>query len=97
MCLFDAIFSRLVLKIVGKSATIFLMKTLYDVQQLLKRYGIVVYMGNRLYDIEMMKLELSQIYQAGILDRTEYLEAEIVLRREHRLEEEYQRKRGEKE
>lgn len=73
------------------------MKTLYDVQQLLKRYGIVVYMGNRLYDIEMMKLELSQIYQAGILDRAEYLEAEIVLRREHRLEEEYQRKRGEKE
>lgn len=34
------------------------MKTLYDVQQLLKQFGIVVYLGKRLYDIEMMKIEL---------------------------------------
>lgn len=70
------------------------MKTFYDVQQLLKRYGIFVYMGKRLYDIEMMKLELHQIYQAGILDRADYLEAETILRREHRLEVEYQKKLG---
>ncbi|TCD46734.1 DUF910 family protein [Streptococcus sp. X16XC17] len=69
------------------------MKRLYDVQQLLKRYGIFVYMGNRLYEIEMMKNELSRIYQAGLLDRAEYIEAELVLRREHRLEEEYQKKK----
>ena len=42
------------------------MKTLYDVQQLLKQYGIFVYMGNRLYEIEVMKLELSQLYQMGL-------------------------------
>ncbi|WP_153047646.1 YqgQ family protein, partial [Streptococcus suis] len=34
------------------------MERLYDVQQLLKRFGIIVYMGNRLYDIEMMQIEL---------------------------------------
>ena len=66
------------------------MKRLYDVQQLLKRFGIVVYMGNRLYDIEMMQIELNRVYQAGLLDRLDYLEAELVLRREHRLELEYQ-------
>lgn len=72
------------------------MKRLYDVQQLLKRYGIIIYMGNRLYEIEMMKLELSQIYQMGLIDKMDYIEAELVLRREHRLELEYQKKRGEK-
>lgn len=72
------------------------MKTLYDVQQLLKRYGIIVYMGNRLYEIEMMKLELSQVYQMGLLDRQDYIEAAMVLRREHRLELDYQKKLGDK-
>ncbi|HFI0235450.1 TPA: YqgQ family protein [Streptococcus suis] len=67
------------------------MKRLYDVQQLLKRFGIIVYMGNRLYDIEMMQIELNRVYQAGVLDRLEYLEAELVLRREHHLELEYQK------
>ncbi|CRH90975.1 Uncharacterized protein conserved in bacteria [Chlamydia trachomatis] len=69
------------------------MKTLYDVQRLLKRFGIFVYMGNRLYDIEMMKIELLQIYQAGLLDKMDYIQAELILRREHRLEEEYQKKK----
>ena len=52
------------------------MKTLFDVQQLLKRFGIFVYIGKRLYDIEVMKLELEKLY----------LNAELILRREHRLE-----------
>ena len=68
------------------------MKTLYDVQQLLKRYGIIVYMANRLYEIEVMKLELSQLYQMGLIDRMDYIEAEMVLRREHTLELDYQKK-----
>ncbi|HEL2246830.1 TPA: YqgQ family protein [Streptococcus suis] len=69
------------------------MKRLYDVQQLLKRFGIIIYMGNRLYDIEMMQIELNRVYQAGVLDRLEYMESELVLRREHRLELEYQKSR----
>ncbi|HEM2780656.1 TPA: YqgQ family protein [Streptococcus suis] len=69
------------------------MKRLYDVQQLLKRFGIIIYMGNRLYDIEMMQIELNRVYQAGLLDRMDYMEAELFLRREHRLELEYQKSR----
>ena len=72
------------------------MKTLYDVQQLLKQYGIFVYMGNRLYEIEVMKLELSQLYQMGLLDQEAYIKAAMVLRREHRLESDYQKKIGDK-
>ncbi|MEC4578188.1 YqgQ family protein [Streptococcus dysgalactiae] len=62
------------------------MKTLYDVQQLLKNFGIFVYLGKRLYDIEMMKIELQRLYDSGLLDKSDYLKAELILRREHRLE-----------
>lgn len=62
------------------------MKTLYDVQQFLKNFGIIIYMGKRLYDIELMKIELKRIYDAGLMDKIEYLEAEAVLRREHQSE-----------
>ena len=69
-----------------------IMKTLFDVQQLLKRFGIYIYIGNRLYDIEVMKLELEKLYENGLIDKTEYLEAELVLRHEHRLEMEKENK-----
>ncbi|VHB91325.1 putative cytoplasmic protein [Streptococcus pyogenes] len=62
------------------------MKTLYDVQQLLKNFGIFIYLGKRLYDIEMMKIELQRLYDIGLLDKRDYLNAELILRREHRLE-----------
>ncbi|MGT2749351.1 YqgQ family protein [Streptococcus orisasini] len=64
------------------------MKTLYDVQQLLKRFGIYVYLGKRLYDIEMMKIELEKLYENGLVSRNDYLYAELILRREHRIEKE---------
>lgn len=62
------------------------MRTLYDVQQLLKQFGIIVYLGKRLYDIEMMKIELEALYQNGLIDKDNYLSAEMILRREHRIE-----------
>ncbi|MBM7635416.1 YqgQ family protein [Streptococcus saliviloxodontae] len=64
------------------------MKTLYDVQQLLKRFGIYVYLGKRLYDIEMMKIELERLYDNLLISKEDYLMAELILRREHRIEEE---------
>ncbi|WEV61388.1 YqgQ family protein [Streptococcaceae bacterium ESL0729] len=63
------------------------MKTLYDVQQLLKRFGIYIYVGKRIYDIELMKIELKNLYDSGLIDRDDYLQAELILRREHKIEE----------
>ena len=62
------------------------MKTLYDVQQLLKQFGVVVYLGKRLYDIEMMKIELEALYKSALIDKENYLIAEMILRREHHIE-----------
>ncbi len=62
------------------------MKTLFDVQQLLKQFGIYIYIGKRLYDIEVMKIELERLYDNGLIDKKDYLTAELILRREHRLE-----------
>ena len=60
------------------------MKTLYDVQQLLKQFGIIIYIGKRLYDIEVMKIELEKLYDNGLIDKDDYITAELILRREHR-------------
>ena len=62
------------------------MKTLFDVQQLLKRFGIFVYIGKRLYDIDAMKLALEKKKENGLIDKADCLNAELILRREHRLE-----------
>ena len=69
------------------------MKVLFDVQNLLKKFGIYVYIGNRLYDIEVMKIELQRLYDNGLISRDDYLKAELILRREHRLELEKENKK----
>ncbi len=43
------------------------MKTLYDVQQLLKKFNILFYVGKRKWDIELMALELDNLHHAGVI------------------------------
>lgn len=68
-------------------------KTLYDVQQLLKQFGVYVYVGKRMYDIELMALELDNLYKSGVVDRQQYAKAKLVLKHEHQVEEQHERKR----
>lgn len=63
------------------------MRTLYDVQQLLKKYGTFIYVGKRLWDIELMSIELKKIYEKNILDKETYIQAQMILKKEHRIEE----------
>ncbi|MBM6955320.1 YqgQ family protein [Limosilactobacillus coleohominis] len=63
------------------------MRTLYDVQQLLKRFDVFVYVGKRMWDIELMALEIDNLYQAKVIDRDLFLQAKLILNREHRYEE----------
>ena len=63
------------------------MKTLYDVQQLLKHFGIFVYVGKRMWDIELMALELDNLHRVQVIDNQTFLQAKMILGREHRYEE----------
>lgn len=72
------------------------MKTLYDVQQLLEKYGILVHVGKRIWDIELMALELDNINKAGLIGRHDYMVAKLILRKEHRIEELDEKKKDEK-
>lgn len=69
------------------------MKNLYDVQQLLKKYNIYVYLGKRIWDIELMALELDNIFRAGLIEKKLYLSAKLVLRHEHEIEEQKEREK----
>ncbi|WP_353989089.1 YqgQ family protein [Pediococcus argentinicus] len=63
------------------------MKTLYDVQQLLKKFGIFVYVGKRKWDIDLMRIELQNLHKAGVVPDDQYMKAILVLRREYHIEE----------
>jgi len=64
------------------------MKSLYDVQEWLKTFGYVNLMADRLDAIYFMKIELAQMIERGILERTDrdYMAASLILRREERIE-----------
>ena len=66
------------------------MKTLYDVQELLKKYGFINVMTNRLDAIYFMQQELTNMVEQGIFEKSdkEYLTAQLILRREERIEKE---------
>ncbi|QLL69750.1 YqgQ family protein [Lactobacillus sp. 3B(2020)] len=66
------------------------LRTLYDVQQLLKQFNVFVYVGKRLWDIELMALEIDNLYQARVIDKDLFLQAKLVLNKEHREEEKYE-------
>ncbi len=55
------------------------MKTVFDVQQLLKRFGTYVYLGDRMAELELMELELNELYRAGLLETEEFARAMAVL------------------
>lgn len=65
------------------------MKTLYDVQEFLKIHGYINLFSNRLDAIFFMAQELKTLYDAGLIpDEKDYFTADLILRREHRLESE---------
>lgn len=68
------------------------MNTIYDVQQLLKRFGTFIYVGDRLADLELMEAEVKEIYKSQLIDVKEFQMAMMLLRREIAIERD---KRGE--
>ncbi|GEO78266.1 YqgQ family protein [Companilactobacillus mindensis] len=69
-------------------------RTLYDVQQLLKRYGTFIHLGKRLWDIELMFIEVKRLYEDKMIDKKTFISAQMVLKREHRIEEKKEKDRS---
>ncbi len=62
------------------------MKTLYDVQQLLKNYGTIIYMRDRLADLELMEDELKELFISQLVSTEDYRMAIFLVRQEAELE-----------
>jgi uncharacterized protein YqgQ len=58
------------------------LNNMYDVQQLLKKYGIFVYLGDRNADLEMMQEEIRELYQSGLLSIEDFQRSMLILRSE---------------
>jgi uncharacterized protein YqgQ len=57
-------------------------KNLFDIINLLKRFGVYVYTGNRKDDIFLMELEVKDLFDGGLLLREDFLTALLILRNE---------------
>lgn len=64
------------------------MKTIYDIQQLLKKFGTIIYVGDRLADLELMEYELKELYKSQLVDIKDFQVAMMLLRREIEMEKE---------
>jgi uncharacterized protein YqgQ len=61
------------------------MKTVYDIQQYLKKFGILIYIGDRQSDLELMETEIHELYRAQLMDIRDYQSAVLLLRHEIQL------------
>ncbi|KMY58595.1 YqgQ family protein [Geobacillus sp. FSL K6-0789] len=70
------------------------MKTVYDVQQLLKQFGTIIYVGDRIADLELMEEEVKELYESQLIDVKQLQAALFVLRQEAQIEREKRMRKG---
>ncbi|WP_080845110.1 YqgQ family protein [Cytobacillus gottheilii] len=61
------------------------MNTIYDIQQLLKKFGIFIYIGDRIADLELMEAEIQELYDSLLIEPQQYQSAILLLRHEAQL------------
>ncbi len=55
------------------------MNSFYDVQQLLKKFGLIVYFKDEQNTIEMMSQELKALHDSMLISNEEYIQARLIL------------------
>jgi uncharacterized protein YqgQ len=58
------------------------MKTIYEIQQFLKQFGTIIYIGERVADLELMESELKELYQSQLIEPRDFQTAILILRHE---------------
>ena len=61
------------------------MQTIYDVQQFLKKYGTIIYVGDRVGDLQLMKSEIKELYQSQLIKEQDFDSAMRLLNQEIQL------------
>jgi len=64
------------------------MKTIYDIQQFIKQFGTIIYVGDRVGDLELMESELQELYHAQLIETREFQTALLILRNEIQIQKE---------
>jgi uncharacterized protein YqgQ len=64
------------------------MKTIYDIQQYLKKFGTIIYIGERVADLELMEFELQELYQSQLIEPMDFQTAQLILRQEIQFQKE---------
>ncbi len=60
------------------------MKTMIDIYGLLKQFGIYIYTGDRLGDLELIQDEVKELYKTRLIESKEYQTAMLIIRQEER-------------
>lgn len=55
------------------------MNNLYDVQQLLKEFGYIIYFKDEEDQLEMMEQEIKAMYQSMLIDKETFLQARLII------------------
>jgi uncharacterized protein YqgQ len=63
-------------------------KTIYDIQQFLKKFGTIIYIGDRVSDLELMEAELKELFNSQLIETRDYQTALLLIRHEIQLEKE---------
>ena len=66
------------------------MKVFYDVQQLLKSFGIVIYMKDRKHMLSMVDYEIRELKRLNLISQDDFIRAIAIIRKELN-EENYER------
>lgn len=69
------------------------LKTIYDIQQLLKQFGTIIYIGDRLADLQLMESEVTELFRSQLIDIKDYQMALLLLRQEIQKEIDKKKKR----
>jgi uncharacterized protein YqgQ len=61
------------------------MKSIYDIRQYLKKFGAIIYIGDRIADLELMESEIHELYRSQLMNVRDYQTAVLLLRHEIQL------------
>lgn len=62
-----------------------LMSSMYKIREYLRRYNAFIYTGDKLFDLDLIERELTELKENGFIENELYLEFILIIRKERRL------------